>query len=476
MRCVSRFMRVTAVATCRRSFSHEHVAVTTFSKHSRFLISSIITGTMASWLQIPKNSPFSLANIPFGIISSTKSTSRVAAIAIGEYALNLSTFASSGGFAQLPDFQPHLSVFSQPTLNAFAALGRPVHRQVREYIQNVFRADTPFPQVLKDNTSLQKEALLPLSEVTNHVPMQIGDYTDFYAGLNHAYNVGVLFRGPENALQPNYKHLPVAYHSRASSVVPSGTPIHRPNGQILANPAATPKLPTFSPCKRLDIELELAAFVSKPNDLGKPININEAEDHIFGLVLMNDWSARDIQAWEYIPLGPFNAKNFATTITPWVVLLDALEPFRATGLEPGDRDSLLPYLREKRAANVYDIPLEVEITNAGGKPTIISNSNAKNLLYSFPQMLAHHTITGCNMNPGDLLGSGTISGTEPKTQGSLLEQTNGKNPLKLEDGSERLFLEDGDTIVLRGKAGTEGNYVGFGDCTGTILPAIKLEY
>lgn len=450
--------------------------MTTFSKHSRFLISSIITGTMASWLQIPKNSPFSLANIPFGIISSTKSTSRVAAIAIGEYALNLSTFASSGGFAQLPDFQPHLSVFSQPTLNAFAALGRPVHRQVREYIQNVFRADTPFPQVLKDNASLQKEALLPLSEVTNHVPMQIGDYTDFYAGLNHAYNVGVLFRGPENALQPNYKHLPVAYHSRASSVVPSGTPIHRPNGQILANPAATPKLPTFSPCKKLDIELELAAFVSKPNDLGKPININEAEDHIFGLVLMNDWSARDIQAWEYIPLGPFNAKNFATTITPWVVLLDALEPFRATGLEPGDRDSLLPYLREKRAANVYDIPLEVEITNAGGKPTIISNSNAKNLLYSFPQMLAHHTITGCNMNPGDLLGSGTISGTEPKTQGSLLEQTNGKNPLKLDDGSERLFLEDGDTIVLRGKAGTEGNYVGFGDCTGTILPAIKLEY
>lgn len=450
--------------------------MTTFSKHSRFLISSIITGTMASWLQIPKNSPFSLANIPFGIISSTKSTSRVAAIAIGEYALNLSTFASSGGFAQLPDFQPHLSVFSQPTLNAFAALGRPVHRQVREYIQNAFRADTPFPQVLKDNASLQKEALLPLSEVTNHVPMQIGDYTDFYAGLNHAYNVGVLFRGPENALQPNYKHLPVAYHSRASSVVPSGTPIHRPNGQILANPAATPKLPTFSPCKKLDIELELAAFVSKPNDLGKPININEAEDHIFGLVLMNDWSARDIQAWEYIPLGPFNAKNFATTITPWVVLLDALEPFRATGLEPGDRDSLLPYLREKRAANVYDIPLEVEITNAGGKPTIISNSNAKNLLYSFPQMLAHHTITGCNMNPGDLLGSGTISGTEPKTQGSLLEQTNGKNPLKLDDGSERLFLEDGDTIVLRGKAGTEGNYVGFGDCTGTILPAIKLEY
>lgn len=431
---------------------------------------------MASWLQIPKSSPFSLANIPFGIISSAKGTSRVAATAIGDYALDLSTFASAGGFAQLPAIQPHLSVFNQPTLNAFAALGRPVHRQVREYIQSVFRADTPFPQVLKDNASLQKEALLPLSEVTNHVPMQIGDYTDFYAGLNHAYNVGVLFRGPDNALQPNYKHLPVAYHSRASSVVTSGTPIHRPNGQILANPAATPKLPTFSPCKKLDIELELAAFVSTPNDLGKPVSINEAEDHIFGVVLMNDWSARDIQAWEYVPLGPFNAKNFATTITPWVVMLDALEPFRTTGLEPGDRDSLLPYLREKRAANVYDIPLEVEITNAGGKPTLVSKSNAKNLLYSFPQMLAHHTITGCNMNPGDLLGSGTISGTESGTEGSLLEQTNGKNPLKLADGSDRLFLEDGDTIVLRGKAGTEGNYVGFGDCTGTILPAIKLDF
>lgn len=190
---------------------------------------------------------------------------------------------------------------------------------------------------------------------------------------------------------------------------------------------------------------------------------------------MNDWSARDIQAWEYVPLGPFNAKNFATTITPWVVLMDALEPFRAQGLEPGDRDSLLPYLREKKAANAYDIPLEVEITNEGGKPTIISRSNAKNLLFSFPQMLAHHTITGCNMNPGDLLGSGTISGKDAQTEGSILEQTNGKNPIKLADGSERMFLNDGDTVILRGTAGTEGSYVGFGDCVGTILPAIKID-
>lgn len=431
---------------------------------------------MASWLQIPKNSPFSLANIPFGIISSTKASPRVPAIAIGEYALNLSAFASSSGFSQLPAIQPHLSVFNEPTLNAFAALGRPVHRQVREYLQTVFRADTPYPQVLKDNAALQKEALLPLSEVTNHVPLQIGDYTDFYAGLNHAYNVGVLFRGPENALQPNYTHLPVAYHSRASSVIVSGTSIHRPNGQILTNPAANPKIPTFSPCKKLDIELELAAFVSTPNGLGKPVPINEAEDHIFGLVLMNDWSARDIQAWEYVPLGPFNAKNFATTITPWVVLIDALEPFRAPGLEPGDREALLPYLREKRAVNAFNIPLEVEITPESGKSTVISKSNAQNLLYSFPQMLTHHTITGCNMNTGDLLGSGTISGKEPQTQGSILEQTNGKNPIKLSDGSERIFLEDGDRVVLRGSAGEEGSYVGFGDCEATILPALKLEF
>lgn len=428
---------------------------------------------MASWLQIPKNSPFSLANIPFGIIS-VQSPSRVPAIAIGDYALNLNTFASAGGFSQLPSIAKHLAVFNESTLNAFAALGRPVHRQVREYLQIVLRADTEFPQILKENDALQKSALVPLSEVTNHVPLRIGDYTDFYAGLNHAYNIGVLFRGPDNALQPNYKHLPVAYHGRASSVVTSGTPLHRPNGQILTNPTADPKVPTFAPCKKLDIELELAAFISTPNDLGKPVSIDEAEDHIFGLVLMNDWSARDIQAWEYVPLGPFNAKNFGTTITPWVVLIDALEPFRAAGLEPGNRDSLLPYLREKHAENAFEIPLEVEVTNKGGQPTLISRSNARNLLYSFPQMVAHHTITGCNLNTGDLLGSGTISGKDPKTEGSFLEQTNGNNPIKLADGSERLFLEDGDTVVLRGVAGTEGNYVGFGDCTGTILPPVQL--
>lgn len=435
---------------------------------------------MASWLTIPPKSHFSLANIPFGIIAANGSTTKVPAIAIGDYALDLSAFARGQGFSQLPAIQPHLNVFNQTTLNDFAALGRPIHRQVREYLQAVFKADTPFAALLKDNESLRSTALIPLSNVTNHLPMQIGDYTDFYAGLNHAYNVGVLFRGPDNALQPNYTHLPVGYHGRASSVVPSGTPIVRPSGQILANPTATPKAPLFSPCKKLDIELELAAFVSTPNKLGQPVSVDEAEDHIFGLVLMNDWSARDIQAWEYVPLGPFNAKNFGTTITPWVVLIDALEPFRTEGLEPGNRDSLLPYLREKRADNSYNIKLEVELKHAGGDtPTRVSTTNATNLLFSFTQMVAHHTITGCNLRPGDLLGSGTISGKEPGSQGSLLEQTNGgKEPITLADGStKRVFLEDGDEVTLRGVAGSvDGQYVGFGDCVGRIEPAVQFSF
>jgi fumarylacetoacetase len=377
-----------------------------------------------------------------------------------------------GGFSQLPSIEQHIHVFSQPTLNEFAALGRPVHRQVREYLQSIFREDTPHPELLKSNSELQRTALFPRKDVTNHLPLRIGDYTDFYAGLNHAFNVGVLFRGADNALQPNYKHLPVAYHSRASSVVVSGTPVRRPNGQILANPAATPKVPIFSPCKRLDIELELAVFVAKGNKLGDPIPIDQAEDHLFGVVLMNDWSARDIQAWEYVPLGPFNAKNFATTITPWVVLMDALEAFRTTGLDGGNRDSLLPYLREKTPENVYGIELEFELTNSGGSPTIVSRTNSRNLLYSFPQMLAHHSVTGCNMNPGDLLGSGTISGSQQGEHGSLLECTDGgKQPIKLADGTERVFLQDGDRVVLRGRCGKEGSFVGFGDCTATILPA-----
>ncbi|OCK82646.1 fumarylacetoacetate hydrolase FahA [Lepidopterella palustris CBS 459.81] len=430
--------------------------------------------TLRSWFNIPRGSHFSLANIPFGIISTTPYETPRVAVAIGDHVLDLEIFAANNGFSALSPIQPHQHVFSQPNLNAFAALGRPVHSVVRKYIQSVFADDTPYPEVLKTNSHLQKQAIYPLKEVKTHLPFKIGDYTDFYAGLNHAYNVGVLFRGPANALQPNFKHLPVGYHGRASSVVVSGTPIRRPNGQILENPSAEKKVPTFSPCRKLDIELELGAFVCKANNMGEPVPITEAEESLFGVVLMNDWSARDIQAWEYVPLGPFNSKNFGTTISAWVVLADALKPFLAKGL---DNDTeLLPYLKEKQTENIYDIKLQVNLKTKTGNSTTLSKTNSRNLLWSFPQMLTHHTITGCPMQVGDLLGSGTISGLEASERGSLLEQNyNGKSSIKLSGGEERKFLEDGDEITITGVCGTnEEALVGFGECSGRIEPALKL--
>lgn len=313
---------------------------------------------MKSWLPIPSGSHFSLANIPFGIISTASSPSLRPAVAIGAHVLDVSAFARSGGFSRLADFpQDKLSVFLESSLNAFAALGRPAHRQVRQFLRDVFREDTPYPDALRSNEALKKEALLPVADVQTHLPLTIGDYTDFFAGRNHAHNVGTLFRGPANALNPNYNHLPVAYHGRASSVVVSGTPLHRPVGQVLPAPGAT--IPVFKPCARLDIELELGTFICKGNALGRPIPIGEADEYIFGYVLMNDWSARDIQQWEYVPLGPFNAKNFGTSISAWVVLADALEPFRTQGL-PNDVE-LQSYLREERKDNVLDINLEVTV-------------------------------------------------------------------------------------------------------------------
>jgi len=428
---------------------------------------------MKSWLNIPKGSHFSLANIPFGIISHKASSTPHPAIAIGDYALDLQIFTAEDGFRDLSTIQPHSSVFSQPTLNAFAALGRPIHDVVRKYIQSVFLQETPYPEVLKNNSALQKSCLIALKDATMHLPMQIGDYTDFFAGMNHAFNAGCLFRGPANALQPNYKYLPVGYHSRASSVVVSGTPIRRPKGQILENPAAEVKKPILAPCRRLDMELELAAFICKPNDMGDPISIVKAEDHLFGVVLMNDWSARDIQAWEYVPLGPFNAKNFGTTVSPWVVLAAALEPFRTKGME--NDTGPLDYLKEEHSDSVYDIKLEVDLKTESGNSSTITRTNGKNLLFSFPQMITHHSVTGCPMRVGDLLGSGTISGTEAGTHGSLLEQTEGgKQKIKIDGGEERMFLQDGDEVVMRGCCGDdEEALVGFGECTGKILPAHK---
>jgi fumarylacetoacetase len=439
-----------------------------------------------SWLSIPAESHFSLANIPFGIISYDENVPRVA-IAIGEFALDLQIFAQNDGFALAPVKGELTRLFSEPDLNLFASMGRNLHRDVRHYLQEVLDENTEKPQVLKDNENLRRLALIPLQKVTMHLPMAIGDYTDFYAGRNHAYNVGVMFRGAENALQPNYNHLPVGYHGRASSIVVSGTPIRRPNGQVML---AEGKPPSWSTTRKLDIELEIGAFVCKKNKMGDQIPIAEAEEYLFGLVLLNDWSARDIQAWEYVPLGPFNGKNFATSISPWVVLMDALEPFRTRGI-PNETD-LLPYLRESKAENVYDITLEVDLTSKCsyqprgdvtndiahlGTTKTITRTSSKHLMWSFPQMLAHHAVGGCPMNVGDLLGSGTISGTEKGQMGSMLEQCeNGKTNIEI-DGRDnnherRKFLCDGDRIAIRGfAAGPSGIRVGFGECVGRIEPA-----
>lgn len=315
--------------------------------------------SLKSWFPIPPKSHFSLANIPFGIITTPTSKTPRPAVAIGDHALDLAVFAANSGFSDLRSVQPHLSVFYKPTLNDFAALGQPLHQQIRQYLQEVFRENTRFP-VLSSTSVLKEKCIFPRKDVTNHCPLQIGDYTDFFAGKNHAYTAGALFRGPKDALQPNYTHLPVGYHGRASSVVVSGTPIRRPWGQILDNPKVDPKVPILAPSRRLDFELELGAFVCRANKTGEPVPIGEARNSLFGVVLMNDWSARDIQAWEFVPLGPFNSKNFGTTISAWVVLADALEPFRCKGIENDTK--LLPYLKDVEE-NVYDINLEVDITS-----------------------------------------------------------------------------------------------------------------
>ncbi|CAA9958478.1 hypothetical protein CFE70_002014 [Pyrenophora teres f. teres 0-1] len=432
--------------------------------------------SLKSWFSIPRGSHFSLANIPFGVISTASSKTPRVAVAIGEHALDLEAFAANNGFSGLSTIQPHQAVFSQPSLNAFAALGRPVHSVVRKYIQTVFSEETTYPDVLKNNVALQKQVLVPLKDIKAHLPFKIGDYTDFFVGMNHAYNCGVIFRGAQNALNPNYKHLPVGYHGRASSIVPSGTTIRRPNGQMLLDPTAEKKVPTFSPCKKLDFELELGAFVCGSNEQGFPIPVDQAADNLFGMVLVNDWSARDFQAWESTPLGPFNAKNFGTTVSTWVVLADALEPFKTKGIE--NDVEILPYLREKKEKNMYDINLEVDLKTSSGNTATVTKTNARHLLWSFPQMLAHHTITGCPFQPGDLLGSGTISGTSPAEFGSLLEQSNnGKNSVAVGNSEKRMFLEDGDQVTIRGVCGADDqSLVGFGECVGRIEPALTLAF
>ncbi|KAL9055303.1 MAG: hypothetical protein Q9162_003610 [Coniocarpon cinnabarinum] len=425
---------------------------------------------LKSWHAISPDSSFSLHNLPFGIITHASLTPPHPAIAIGEHALDLQLFTAASGFRDCSPLQPYSHVFSAPTLNAFAALGQPLHSITRKYIQSIFLVDGPYPEVLERDKSLQERCLIPLSQVTMHLPMAIGDYTDFYAGLHHAQNCGTIMRGFHDALQANYRHLPVAYHGRASSIIVSGTPVTRPKGQILPDPSV--KKPTFEASRRLDFELELGCFMCKSSKLGEPILVNEAHEYLFGVVLLNDWSARDFQSWEMAPLGPFTSKNFSTSVSPWVVLMEALEPFRCEGIS-NEGVEVLPYLQQREKKSMYDIDLSVSLTAANeDKDTLVTRTSGGNLLWSFSQMLAHHTAGGCNINVGDLIGSGTVSGTEEGTFGSMLESTfGGKKTLELGAGAKRTFLEDGDTVTLKGICGEEGARVGFGTCIGQILPA-----
>ncbi len=408
-----------------------------------------------SWVNIPQNSDFSIQNIPFGIFKTATKSPR-AGVAIGDMILDL-TWLVENKFLDIP-----INTVNQNYLNDFIGLGKPTTNKVRYDIAILLKSDNTS---LKNHADI-KNGLIASSEAVMLMPVKVGDYTDFYSSKDHAYNVGVMFRDPANALLPNWKHLPVGYHGRASSILPSGASIYRPKGQT--RPVET-EPPIFGPSKRLDFELEVGFIIGKGNELGDSISTAQAEDHIFGLILFNDLSARDIQQWEYVPLGPFLAKNFASVISPWVVTLEALEPFRVAG-EVQD-PQVLPYLSFEGKKN-YDIQLEVSITPQGGKEQTICHSNFKFMYWNMCQQLAHHTVNGCNMNIGDILASGTISGPTEDSYGSMLELGwKGTKPIPMNDGSTRLFLQDGDTNTLRGFATKDGVRVGFGESVTKILPA-----
>jgi len=416
---------------------------------------------LKSFVDVSPDSHFPIQNLPFGVFKPTQDAARVG-VAIGEFVLDLSVLEEAGHFNS-PEFQ-NQRVFSESALNAFLALGRPAWRKAREVLQHLLAADTA---TLRDDTQLRARAFHAQKEVMMHLPARIGDYTDFYSSYHHAHNVGTMLRGPENALMPNWKWLPVAYHGRASSIVVSGTDVRRPHGQTKAPDAATP---TFGPSRSFDYELETAFLIGPGNALGERIPIERATDHIFGLVLMNDWSARDVQGWEYQPLGPFLAKNFCTSISPWVVTLDALEEFRKP--LPSQDPEPLPYLRAEKDFT-YDIQLEARLQTATmSDPHVITRTNFQNLYWSIAQQLAHHTVNGCNLQPGDLLASGTISGPTEDSRGCMLELTwRGANPLTLPNGETRKWLDDGDGLTITGWAQGDGYRVGFGEVAGRVLPA-----
>jgi len=417
---------------------------------------------LQSFIEVPRDSHFSIQNLPFGIFRPKRGKPRVG-VAIGDLIVDLSVLEELGHFRP-PEFQ-NQHVFSDDSLNAFLALGRPAWRKTREVVQHLLSADTP---TLRDDAKLRARVFHAQKDVSMKLPARIGNYTDFYSSYHHAHNVGTMLRGAENALMPNWKWLPVAYHGRASSVVISGTEVRRPSGQVKPPDASSP---IFGPTKSLDYELEMAFLIGPGNSLGEPVPIDHAIEHIFGFVLMNDWSARDIQAWEYQPLGPFLAKNFCTSISPWVVTLEALEAFRKP-LSLQDPEPL-PYLRQKEDFT-FDINLEARLqTSSMNASHVITRTNFQNLCWSVAQQLAHHTVTGCNLQPGDLLASGTISGPTEESRGCMLELTwRGANPLKLPNGETRKWLEDGDKLTITGWCQGDGYRVGFGEVSGRVLPGV----
>jgi fumarylacetoacetase len=415
-----------------------------------------------SFIKVAPDSHFPIQNLPYGIFRPRRGGLPRVGVAIGEQVLDMAALDDAGLFRQTA--LDGRGLFHQPSLNAFMALGRPIWHEARAIVQRLLGANEP---QLRDNQALCASALQAQSDVELLLPAEIGDYTDFYSSREHATKVGSMLRGAEQALNPNWLHLPVAYHGRASSVVISGSNIRRPRGQV--KPPDAPA-PSFRPSRQLDFELEVGFFVGPGNPLGTPIPLATAEEQIFGLVLVNDWSARDIQAWEYQPLGPFLAKNFATSISPWVVPLDALEPFRVPGPPPAAEP--LPYLRQA-GPHSFDIQLEAFLEVAGLPPQRICATNFRHLYWSMAQQIAHHSVGGCNLRPGDLLASGTISGPEPRARGCLLELTGrGAEPLVLPDGSTRAWLEDGDRLTITGFCQGQGYRVGFGEVSGQVLPAL----
>ncbi len=415
---------------------------------------------MKSFVNYPENSDFSIYNIPFGVAVFNKEYI-ACATRIGDIVIDLATLYDFGYFNDVEGINDN--VFEAYTLNEFIELGKPVTNAVRIKIQELLLEGS---LLSKDEKSIE-ECFYNLDQVKMMMPVHVPNYTDFYSSIEHATNVGKMFRDPANALLPNWKHLPVGYHGRASSIVISGTDIHRPKGQMKPADADSP---VFGPCKQLDFELEMAFIVNKNTEMGESISTSQAEDAIFGMVIFNDWSARDIQSWEYVPLGPFLGKNFGSSVSPWVVTLEALEPFRTAS--PQQEPEVLDYLKFSGDKN-FDIQLEVYLQPAKGTEALISQSNYKFMYWNMCQQLAHHTVNGCNVEVGDMYASGTISGTDSNSFGSMLELTwRGQNPLKLNDGQERKFIEDHDTVIMRGWAQKGDIRVGFGEVTGTILPAI----